>query len=516
MRLDITELMGKGFKEVTASHNGESIIWQVKTYGKVRPINPAGIFDEINAYWEWAGPDVQQQVWDGYKKIKAYLDDAMDILHINKVIGRHVTNMYAAMPMESFQRWLMSHGNPYVPPDTKRQLEENEAHANPVSTYLVGEYLELTALSLATRPMLPIWGEYIEQVSQTDTVDRYKEMEALALVDNTDMVTWPEPHSAMDKLEEYIKHYADKDPVSLASLWRGIGSVEIPRWLLASVMVRRLTIVPLCDHQAAHNIIANVYSYVSSKLAPSERRTSDKVVEKRRDSEGRDEDDKTSMLEEFKVKQRISDGDAIMFENATLNMMAIAMRIDPSFDKSLLEITAKRLPRIQNVGIHPHQKLLCQWVLARGYSPRAISYIPKVAVDRLLVTAQALLWHWGYLNLACFMLVDHISTSSEDVPGLTYNPRSNSRITAKDREALAGHYPHEKRQRPNQPNINLATVAVGHVTRAIMTCNWQFYGPKELHKLAGQPGGRSLLVVPNNIKSQITDLVIHLAQLNRD
>lgn len=518
MRLDVSQLQSDGFNQVTASHKGETLVWGTGTYGKVKLQNPRGVFDEINAYWEWEAPDVGERVWNALIRIKETLDDGVDAFQIDRECKEAVEEMYGAMSLERIQQWMLTRGNLYFPPDVHDSMAKTGRYKNPSQTYLKEDYINLAVLSIALRPMALVWGEYIEQGAQGTGGDRYKEMGALFLIKDTELMAWPASNAAMEKLENYIQFASDETPVSLASLWRGLGTAEIPIWLLANVLIRRLTIVPLTDHNQQVNIVAYVYRYVKSKLKPAERRAQDRVTEKKPDNRGGDEDDKTSLLEEYKVKQRLSDGDARMYSRRTRDMVGIAQSVDPTIDVRLIDICSQYTAAPSRVRINPHQVLMAQWVLAKGFSPRAFDHIEKASVVRLLATTQALLWYWGYHDLACLMLVERVVTTDQDAPGLTSRSKNGQRIKGKYIPDLQEMYPHGKHLRPketNGRNGSVAAMGINSLTRDILGGNWHYLGPDELWQVSNQPAHQRIVVIPQQIKNTITEMTLHIASLNQ-
>jgi hypothetical protein len=521
MRLEVSQVQGNGFVEVTARHGDESLVWQSKAYSKVKLPNPSKVFDEINAYWEWAGPETQQKVWDCYVKIKEILRDIVDNMYVAQHVRFYVNEMYKAMPMASFMRWLLTVGNLFIPSDVQDKITKDSRYTRTEQTYLRPDYINLATVALAVRPMLPLWGEYIEQASDDDL---HKEMEAVGLIAETELMTWPQPPqaamSAFDKLNAYIRFCTEDTPITLGKLWSGMGSSEIIDWLQSKVIVRRLTIVPLCDH-TSHSIISNVYRYAKSNIKPVDRSTTDRVNEKRPEGGGGEEDDKTSFLESYKIKQRIADGDAVMFSVATENMAGLVQTVDPTIDLNLLLATSEHIEEMGRCQINPHQIILAQWVMAKAFPPRAFYHIPKMSVVRLLATTQALLWHWGFHELAIYMQVDMLQQSDQMLAGLTKAPKSGSRIANKYKEELALLFPHVKPQRvrqnddPDSRSDNMAALAINTVTAEIRSSTWEYHGPRELYRVANQPEGRNILVVSTNLKNSITELVIHLAKLNQ-
>lgn len=522
MKLEVTQTQGDGFTEVAAVHKGARLVFNTSTYGKVKLADPNQVFKEINEYWAWAGDEVQDHVWAHYKEIKEYLEQVMDPFHIGKYLKQHITLMFERMPMEEMSKWLLTRGDLYIPSDIPDAIETDARYKREDQTYLKSHYIDLATLALALRPLLPIFGEYIDQGGQGVGNDLYKEMEVVGLITETELVEFPKENPAFDKLFNYIKITTEDGPVSLGRLWKGMGSAEIPLWFQAKVLVRRLTIVPLSDHTATHSIIANVYRYVRTNMKPTDRRATDKVKEKTPEDEGRDEDDKTSLLENYKVKQRIADGDAVHFTVYSENIAGIAQRVDPTVDMHLIEQTMAVLKDIDNLQVNPHQIRIAQWVLAKAFPPRAFYHIHKPAVQRLLAAAQALLWHWGYLDVAILLQVEQIATTEQNIPGITQQPRSNTRISRKYIDELMVAYPHVKPQRPkagtgeiNNRSGNIAAIGVNNVTRLIMQSNWYYHGPKELRKLAQQTEGRGVIAVSPTIKNRITELVLDLAKLNQ-
>lgn len=520
MRLEVSQLQSNGFVEVTAVHGDQRLVWQTKSFIKVKLTHPERVFDEINAYWEAAGPEVQEHVWNQYVKIKDIMSNMVDSFYIGQHVRHYVREMYKLMPMQSFFKWLLNQGNLFIPSDIQDRITGDSRYKSTEQTYLRADYIELATVALAVRPMLPIWGEYIDQGMDRDT---FKEMEAAGLLDGTELMTWPQTDdkpSVLDKLNLYIRFCTEDTPVSLSNLWRGMGSSEIIDWLQSKAIVRRLTIVPLCD-TGAHSIIANIYRYVKSNIKPVDRSTSDRVNEKRPEGNGGDEDDKTSFLEAYKTKIRLTDGDATGYEVDTENYALLVQTVDPTVDLNLLVLSIQQVEEVSKYPVHEHQVRIAQWVMAKAFSPRAFWHIPELAVHRLAACAQTLLWHWGFLELAMFMQVREMFSDSQPYAALPKTPKSGSRIGNRFKEELNLWYPHVKQQRPKPGEIpgsktdNRSAIAINHVTAEIRRGTWEYHGPRELYRLANQPEGRNIVVIPTTLKDVITQLAIHLAKINQ-
>lgn len=517
MKLVVSQVQGQGFVEVTAQHGDQKLVWSTKAFSKVKLDNPSRIFEEINAFWEWAGPETEQAVWECYVKVKENLDMVADNWHIGNNIRFYLNQMYSHMPMERFRHWLLTVGNLHIPADIQEEITEESRYSDADQTYLKSDYINLATVGLAVRPMVPIWGEYIDAVSEND---QHKELEALGLVYDTEILDWPRESTVVDKLLNYINRRIDDQSVSMASLWKGLGTAEIPSLMLAKAIVRRLTIMPLRDSNAP-SIIANIFWYVRSNLKPVDRTTADRVNDKRVEgSGGGDEEDKTSFIEAHKIKHKITLGDAAAFEAYAKNMAGAAQKVDPTVNLELVKLCMQQIMVVENKPISQHQIRLAQWVMAKAFPARAYAHIPKATINQLLASAQALMWHWGFLDLAVLMQVERYF-QPDSAPFLTAHTRTGSRIPPKYKEELNILFPHMKplRVKPDTDaegrSDNYAAIAINNVTADIRQSAWTYHGPAELHRLAGQPSGQSLVIVGNDLKARITELVIHLVRVNQ-
>lgn len=521
MHLEVSQVKNGGFVEVATHHKGKSLLWPTKAYSKIKLQQPERVFDEINGFLKTLPAEAQNQIWDSYCQIKEILDIVADNIHIGNTIRHYVSQMYAVTPMNEFHKWLLTQGNLFIPTDVQETMADNSRYKGTDKTYLKSSYVNLATLGLAMRLMVPIWGEFIDQATEGD----YKEVEAVGLIDNTELKSWPEDEPTWDKLHNYIRYFSNDPSALIGNLWKGLGSEEIPDVLQAKAVVRRLTIVPLSDHNS-HSIIANIFRYVKTNTKPQDRTNQDRVNRKRPDEGGGGEDDdKISIAESYKLKQRVSDGDAVLFNVSTRNMIGLCQIVDPTVDlnKVMACTYREQLNKVALIGeFQPHQIRLAQWVMAKAFPPRAFHLIDALSVIRLLGCTQALLWHWGYLDLAVLMQVELLNQSDQLNLTAAKQAKSGARISSKYKEALNLLYPYVKPQRIKASSqegdenfVNTAAIAINNVTSDIKSSNWLYHGPDGLYNEAGLPEGRNVVVIPQTIKNTITEMVMHLAKLNQ-
>lgn len=524
MLLTVTGVQGNGFTEVTASHKGQSMIFTTRAYSKVKLADQQRVFKEINDYWIYAGDAVQEKVWECYVKIREIMDMAIDNIRIALSLRHYIKEMYSVMPMNHFRRWLLTVGNLHIPSDVEVRITADSLYNQPDQTYLQHEYINLATIALAVRPMVPIWGEYIDQSTDQEL---YKENEVMGLISDCEIAHWPQDETgpdgaavdtAFDKLLGYVRFCVADEQTALGRLWRGMSTVEVPVHLHSKVIVRRLTIVPLNDH-TSHSIVANAYRYVRSNLNPAERSTADRVNEKRPESGG-DDDDKTSFIEAHKTKGRVSPGDIEAFNLDAHDYLKLTQKVDPSIDLGILKQCIDSISTASIIPIHPHQVLISQWVMAKAFPSRAFYHVNKLATNYLIAQAQALIWHWGFRDIAAFMQVELLRHGEHGSTHQLSQPRSGARIPNRFKDEMISLFPHQKAPQymgngtPLKTD-NMAGIAINTANASIMSSNWIFRGPPKLFTEAGQITTNQVLIVPQTIKSSITELVLHLGKLNK-
>ncbi|AEH03489.1 hypothetical protein AVT69_gp063 [Pseudomonas phage PhiPA3] len=525
MQITVTGVQGSGFVECTISHKGQSITWSTRAYSKVKLQDPTRVFKEINDYLEYAGEDVQDKIWNEYKRIRDLFNMDFDPSHITATLIHYIQQIYSVLPMNNMRRWLLTVGNLHIPADIQKTITEDSRYNKREQTYLQHDYINLATVALALRVMIPIWGEYMDQGTDQDL---YRENDVVGLISRCEVANWPametdtvgEPvDTAFDKLEGYVRFCVEDEPTTLGRLWSGMSSVEIPVHLQSKVLVRRLTIVPLND-PSSHSIVANVFRYVRSNLNPTERSTADRVNEKRPEGGSGDEDDKTSFIEAHKTKGRVSPGDIEAFNIDAMDYELLAETVDPTINKAMLKACINCIDYIANKEIRPHQVLLAQWVMAKAFPARAFYHIDKMPVNHLLATTQALLWHWGFLDVAIFMQVEPLYHGDHQSSNQLSQTRSGARIANRYKPMLDELYPHMKLAKvPQSGEIpkpdNMAGIAINSANASIRSSNWVFRGPPELFNAANQVAQNDVLMVPPNIKHALTEMVMHLAKINQ-
>lgn len=526
MEFKVTQVQGAGFTQVSVSHEGHVLEWSARAYSKVKLADPNRVFKELNGYMENVPPHIQSKIFNAYVEIHKLFGLGFSPEMLSASLVHHIGEIYKHLPMNSLRRWLLTIGNLHIPNDIQDTINADSRYNKREQTYLKADYINNATVALATQAMIPVWGEYMDQCTDQEL---YKENHVVALVANTEMANWPigekdtmgeEIPTVFDKLAGYVKYCMQNEPLNLALVWAGLSSTNVRVLLHSKILVRRLTIIPLND-PSSHSIVANIFRYVMTNLKPAERSTADRVAKKLPEGVSGDDEDKTSFIESHKMKSRISPGDIEAYNLDAMDYELLAEEVDPTICKQKLKQCISCIPDVTNVEIRPHQILIAQWVMAKAFPSRAFYHVSKLPVNYLLATTQALLWHWGFKDVAILMQVEPLKHGEHNSAIQLSQTRQGSRIANRYRAQLDELYPHMKLQKVPQNGSetpkpeNMAGLAINSCNQSIRSSNWIYHGPRKLYDEAGQVTSNQVLILPQTIKHTITEVVLHLAQINQ-
>lgn len=515
MFLYVSEFTDLGLKSITlVSPTGEAMTWDSRTYtrasritGTNAPIRPEDdmVFREINAYWATLPVERQQLIWAAYQDIFQLFETNFDPLALQSRLQKAIQKIYDQMPYAELHEWAQMSSMIVIPPSFKAQYGEND----PIKlTYLRQDYFDLAVLAIALRPMVPIWGEYIPRIK--DTIENtFKEYTAVKLMYRTYVTSCVPYRRLWDYMEASIENKA-KPGNMLSALLSGLASSDIPDWLLANTLVRRTSVVPIASESNGPNIVTDVYQYVNNTLrSPGNRRFSGSISPKtvRKDDKA---DQQESLAESYKIKQEVPDGDVVMANAYLTESVTMARSIDPTIDLSLLEQCLAAAEPLENQQILPHQLTLTQWVLV---SVLAMGYIPllnKPSLLRGMAVAQALLWHWGFYDLAALVTARELKQQDDEFVSAQ---ETRSKIPKELMEEMEAIYPNGyqvkgKNVTPKQTNPGSRSVDAFYTL--IANSDWYLYAPPNLLKLTGRVGASRKMYVPTDIRVQLARLLIHL------
>lgn len=196
-------------------------------------------------------------------------------------------------------------------------------------TYLRDDYLELVNMAILYKPMIPIWAEYGRLLEQLSSTNSYREYQSMSLLSRSTAVNIP----PLDRLRRYVDTSSLDSKTAMSAALGGIGSSELPDWLMSMVIIRKLVIIELSSYEDSSNIVSVVYHHVRNTIKSVDRKFSGRIREKSK-PRGEDDDDNKSIVETYKIKQEISDGDLMVLSIYTEQTLVMAQQIVPEIPLS--------------------------------------------------------------------------------------------------------------------------------------------------------------------------------------
>lgn len=514
MQIKVTTQTFNGKSVAVIEHQGKELQWDISAYAKTSErastVDIHHMFDEINAYWLTVDAEHLDAIWTIYTQIRAEFNSIGDFKQMNKRLRDMVGRLYNHVNLDNILHWMLFHSNVRIPNGLKDEYAPTDS---PDRTYLRTDYHKLAALAISLRPMVPIWGEYLV-LSKQDAGPAWKEYYALSLLYNT----YLNECEAMVKLRAFVQNTVDSNMQAgsaMTAVVGGLSTEEFHMWVLATTLTRRVAVGEVSAPNDTSTLITNTYNYINNTWRSGDRKLGKphggKLSEKKPFADGASDEDKTSHIENYKVKQQVADGDLTILSAYTERVFDMANKIDPGIAPYHVQLCLDFAQTLLTKQIPIELSPLTQWPLSSCLTPRGIPLLPKPAMIRAMAVAQAALWHWGFYDLAALVTASRIDVD-EDVY-ISGNESRNS-IPKDLRAELEVLYPYYRPSRAKQESsrkLNVAFRAVDDFTDVLTTHDWYINAPDALLSQCSTEGESRRMSIPIDIRTQLAKLIIKLA-----
>ncbi len=502
-------------KSVITEHNGEELLWDTTWYVKGShqvENSPATIFAEINNYISMLAPSRQQKMFDVYRSIYDTIGDSsfnIQGMNLVEVLIKRVKELYETVTEEEILAYITRPGTEIILPSG---ITNEYGDQSPEQTYLLSDHIGLVGISMALRMMLPIWGEFIRNYSDENETG-FKEYTAMRLILNA----WPNTSIHRTRLLNYLTFLNKKEPVNITATYSGVGTVEKPEWQLSTVYVRRLPVSELSNdpENPMSKLVSNIFNFVTRNTYNTlERKFTTRIKDKHEVLLRNSGEDKTSFSENYKIKEIISAGElatlCVQFRDPT----SLFNRIDDTVPYALYETCMREVKHYEAIKPSPHQIHLMQWVMGLAMPSTGVELLTREAFLRAMVGTQALLWHWGFPDLAVMVTVKPVEDNTEEL----FTTDTKPKVPKEHIPKLMALYPHHQpiTSRGSQDEIykqqksaNTALAAIQLITQVVGVGVWYTFCPDVLLSqvtYAIRRQGRHFLA-PNDLKIQLSQLI---------
>ena len=503
-------------------HNGESIKWNVKAFDRAStPVDGSfDVFEHINGYWKYQKPEVQDKIFDVYKRIKqVFYESTLTTSDLTQSLYPLISELYMYHDLSDIKRWIDFHGNVRLPAEIEFHNTFEEAQKKSITavrekTYLKQDYYWLRALSVSLRSIYPVWGEFIDS-TKLENGNTWKEYYAFRLLSYTNLAK----SETMGFLRAYVESTLIPGETKPSAILGGLSSDEYPTWILGLIMVRRLVVGDIRGIEPKSSLVTSIFSYIRQRDKTHESNFIGNIKEKISEGKNQEGENNLSGLEGYKIKQEIPAGDIAIINHYINDVTGIALRICPDIDLALLHISLQSVMALETEQILEAQETIIQWVLAPAVSPRGIPYLTKLGILKAMAITQALLWHRGHYEIAC-LLSAKAQQNTDEIQSSGVETRS--RITKDLAEQLDALFPYVKRppgkQRVTGKDVkektikNPAAIAIEIMAKLFSSNEWRLTIPSEwVAQITGNKNNRSYSV-PFDIRIKLANLAIAVAK----
>lgn len=498
---------------IITSHGGEEVTWYVPT--KSIP-DKYDVFEEINSFWSTCDEAKQKAIFDSYCDIFKTMNECRDVTSMIFSLRPLVAKLFDFHPQDQIRYWVEMRGRLQIPTGIKKVFDPDKMIGTREKTYIVEDYQKLVPMAISFRIMIPIWGEFMNR-NKNDVNTNFISQQAFELVATSNVMHC----DAMKRLDLFARHVRVKNRPVESAVFAGISSENLPNWVIANVVVKRLSSGDVRGIEPESTLVTFMYNFMEQKLKDLE--DQGRVTVKHDTSSGGVNDENNhSRLEGFKIKQDIPAGDIVLLSHYIRRAIDMAYQDKPLTPRCLI----RRLnpnPDFVNYVIKSHQSVealseeklnhaqvtLAAWVLNKYVSIRAMGYLTKQDVLAVIALAQAYLWYNGHRDLAA--VVSAIAKRGGMLDDRVIGD-SKSNMTDVQAEKFARIFPFERRlkSRKTAKSVSPQVMSINNMVDIFSANAWQLTLPEDwVSQLRGNSRYRRY-DIPSDIRQKLADLVIEL------
>lgn len=504
----------KPFSVLSVRHGDEEIHFDVRQVTKPAVITTDQVFEHLNSYFYRLPDDRQEAIFRCYQKVREALDKVYVSFRRHAIIANVVKELYTNIQHREIVYWAINFGNLQVPESIKEnysslEIAQRSSNDYEKRTYLRKDYVDLQHLAIMLKAMLPIWGEYLTKLTDEKFDSNRKETHAMSVIDGSSLMDLP----AMHRLREFVYLTTPPEKEMSSAILRGMTTSDIPDWLLASVMIRKLPLVEVSSVDETSNLASVVFNGVKNTAKGIDRRFMCRIRYKNKPSDSGDsEGGNKGVFDIYKTRERTSAGDLIPTSIWSQRISNIIYKVAPDVPAKEIEIAESNIRRLVSAGYQPTvgQDALVRYTISPCVSPMSIDDVTYKALTTMAAAAQAILKHWGFYDLAVLVT----AKEQRDEMGMLIGGNDGRNRISKDlTDELNRTHPYQQlkggRDRNSLSN-NVAYNAIEIVSKELMKCEWtpntddSLLGLVKLNQFGGY-------VVNNDIKSQLAQLIIKLS-----
>lgn len=346
------------------------------------------LYDYINSYLDTFPEESKKELYDLFSK--SYKEEVYKSYMYQEAVVELQNDLQKAVDILDYTRFKMYihsvQDKIQIPKDISEAfLYDPNMNTTREKTYIKSEYIDLIALVMFIRMLLPIYITYYNYTKQITPYYHYK----LYLIFNNieELANSPE----IEKLRTYIDfnkaNIIDKNKTNISIINNGFSDDDIIDSLVAEVIFSKLIVIDFFNDQS--NFIAFIYQTIRYKGKFST--TTEETIKNKTTMTDPNKED-MSYFEDYRKATTIPLGIITEIQYSLSDIDAIIRTIGANnFDYELYNSELKNIPVFEERRLEQVQINLLGWLLNKYINPRALYYIDYRKLVELTTLAKVVL-----------------------------------------------------------------------------------------------------------------------------
>lgn len=390
--------------------SGDVLEWPGTAWSRAGKHVTEDMFEPINDWFATRQAEDIDRFEQQYRKIYArFTEKAIEPQTFTTEMRKLVRPLFKMVDWDMFKTWCLISGGLHTENGKKDSLDEKDRAG---ITYFTEEYIDLMCFSVLLKLIMPIWGIYHKELDKIIGKDHLhmKAVDIIMVPELTRLSPWK-------KLDDYVHHFAELRITKEGfSLTKGIGKDEIPDYLFALALIKKVVIYNVRSKD--RSIVTDVYHTLNERC----RDVNKPGVNQKRWVDER-KGDEISIVDQYKIIGRIPPGVSVLTQHFLDNMKEAVASIDPSIPKNaVLEMRRRMPPDLDPMDYHV---TISGLVLNDVLGARSLMLVNEQQFFNAIAIAATILEHKGYKELALLLTTkpmtrDIYEINFSDMTGRTF------------------------------------------------------------------------------------------------
>lgn len=517
----IENLSSKALLSVIVSHNNvelEFIIGSVISKRNKDELEGDVQFRLLNAYLDYKGPDFKDELMSKYIEADEIILKSLTNKYIHPLpygIVHPILDMFDMLDVFNYIKNIYRIVPPSILSDSFDPIEEKDHRKTRVQTYIKDDYLELAAFAMIVKSgMITVC--HFGHVKNNEINSNHMEynlfhfFRAHRIFETAPMVKLL---GLVDKVVNVPTNGADIS--SIRVLEKMVPKSEMPVYILAIVVLQRVSIATIVDDVADKNLVLKIYNYINNKLKDTGE-VSKSIRDKKplMDGDGSGSGDKESIIESFRKLTNLTKGDEVEMD-WVISSVEMILKQMPAVNKQYIdEIVLKDAihftKEFRNGNLTRAHIDIISIIFKNVIDPRCIDYVSLESIMNLIAIGFAYLWGLGFKQLA--LLLSAQPDNTERIRHTINSSVNRPKMTKEIKEALDFHFPY-KRVINDTTSVNLVEEYVNELANEMFKIDWVSNAyTSYLVDVFGAENNQELL--PADLKMQLAEFIIKNEELN--